>query len=343
MTHTLIALVAVTLTHAAEPRAKADPTLLLSSPNPYRVLPQDGPEALMVQWGGQRQLNDSHPEDLLTWDETHAIAASTLPSLGRSHPRAHQDVVFEGEGSIFSSHRNLTGQPLHQDLVLFNPTGRIVHVRVHALASTTTAEAPYRTGWLDFLYEPAQRATLPDSGLRRSYGPGERTARRILQGEVEGPDTLLLQPGAVAILHSALHPVGQELVTQAEFHTDGPVHAALVSRYGDSASANVGSYGADIQIRFPVVNPTGHARRVQVFFDSPAGGNAYAGPAIRNPLTVAVDGGTRTFSLEQTSGTRSARPVVDLVVKPGATEMATLRFINAADNLPPYRIRVETR
>lgn len=422
----LIALTSLLLAQAAEPQEAVDPTLVLASPNPYRVVPQDGPQALVIRWSGSRQLNDSHPEALTAWDASHAIASSTLPSLGRSHVRAHQDVAFEGEGSIFSSHLNLTGQDLAQDLVLFNPTGRNLHVRVHALASTTTEEAPYRTGWLSMLYEPSDRATLPDTGFRRGYGPGERTARRILRGEVEGANSLLIPPGAVAILHSAVHPAGQELVTQAEFHTDGPVHAAvlytdapladdragraraegllqssdlvrrsgtpdrgvagvvagadgdavlannadgtayvvdgtslrfydflsprsvgdsadLVSRYTDSAPTNAGSQGADIRIQVPVVNPTQHSRRLRIFFDSPTTENVYGGPSLRNPLAVTVGGQTRSWSLDQAPGTRSATPVVDLVVGPGASQVATLRLINAADNLPPYRIRVETR
>jgi hypothetical protein len=182
-------------------------------------------EPLTITWGRRRQLNDNHPEILTRWSPERAITASSLSPTGMAHPGAHQGQAINGDGSIFSSHQNRTGRELHQNLVLHNPGSEPVRVRVTALASNTSHEAPYR----DLQTPPTSAtATRPDPTGRLGNGPGERTADQVLRQHREGPEFLTIPPGGTAVLHSARHPQGTELVTQAQFRTDGPVHAAVL-------------------------------------------------------------------------------------------------------------------
>jgi hypothetical protein len=190
-------------------------------------------EPARISWGNRRQLNDNHPEILSRYTPERAITSSTMPPQGTAHPGAHQNQAINGEGSIFSSHQNRTGRELHQNLLLHNPTDKPVRVQVSALASTTTREAPYR----DTTTKPtAATATRPDPSGTLGNGPGDRTADLVLRGHREGPASITIPPHGTAVLHSASHPKGVELVTQAQFKTDGPVNAAVA--YSTTPLAN---------------------------------------------------------------------------------------------------------
>lgn len=195
-------------------------------------------------------LHANDPEVITSIDGDRVIAASTLSPAGRAEPRAHLDHAFQGRFRIFASNQNRAGRALHQVIVLFAPGDAPARVRIHALASAATGEAPYR----DF--------QLPDEVIERDpvrprpSGPGDAAASAALRGwrpsdagalgwadRAEGvrsnpararsgspstPDEVVVPPRrAVALLVRPVLP-RQERMTHADLVAEAPVQAAVL-------------------------------------------------------------------------------------------------------------------
>lgn len=165
------------------------------------------------------QLNANDPEIITRVDEDSCIAVSTLGKLGKTQPEAHLGYSFSGPFRIFVSNQNRSGGAIFQVIALHNPGVKTVKIQVEALASSSTGEAPYADH------------SAPETDIQlwgKAVGPGEAAAARVLKGEREGPAEIFLAPGQSRALHIAAHPKGQELVSQAELRSDGPVQAAVI-------------------------------------------------------------------------------------------------------------------
>lgn len=207
------------------------PTLSLEKPTApesltVRSMRQVEPMAggLVRGQGAVQQLNNNHPE-IITTLKGGNVAVSTLSGTptGLNHS-------FNGDFRIFSSNQNRTGGTLHQTVALHNPSDKPVTVKVNTWASTTTAEAPYR----DTQKNPDGTAFKNRETLQQGVqpnGPGQLNAARILRGDNELPQqsrTLTIPPGGTVTLPSSAVRNGNELITQGDLHSNGPVQVGIV-------------------------------------------------------------------------------------------------------------------
>ncbi len=176
------------------------------------------------------QLNSNHPEIITTLAKG-GIAVSTLsPQPGASNNSSRLDHSFNGPFRLFSSNQNRTGSPIHQTVALHNPGSEPITVKVKTFATTTTSEA----GYLDTQKDANGKAFVNQESVKEGVhanGPAQRTAARILQGHNEVPASerlVTIPPGGTAVLPSSALPDRNELITQGEFESSGPVQAAIV-------------------------------------------------------------------------------------------------------------------
>lgn len=168
------------------------------------------------------QLHANDPEIITSIDQQQVIAVSTLEPAGRAHPSAHLGHAFTGRFRIFASNQNRTGRVIHQVIALHAPGSAPVRVRVRALTSFATGEAPYRDWSL-----PDERVTVDPVGQATS-GPGDAAASAALRGWRRGPAEVVVAPGASRLLLTLPVPVGHERMTHAELVADAPVQAAVL-------------------------------------------------------------------------------------------------------------------
>jgi hypothetical protein len=197
---------------------------LPAGPDAVRSLrPIEALDGGWVDGPGQRpQLNANDPEILTTVRGGRTIAVSTLAPDGTASPAAHLDHAFDGPFRVFAHQQNRTGAPVQQLVLVYNPGETPVRLEAEALVSTTTGEAPYTD-----LGGPGAIVGLDPEG-RRVSGPGDRTAFRALVGEVEGARTRIVAPRSAALLLTTTVPDRQEVTTQAELRSDGPVRLAVL-------------------------------------------------------------------------------------------------------------------
>ena len=198
-----------------------------------KVEPMAG--GLVLGKGAVQQLNNNHPE-IITSLKDGNIAISTLSGTptGLNHS-------FNGDFRLFSSNQNRTGDTLQQTVALHNPSNKPVTVTVKAWATTTTAEAPYQ--------DPSKKAdgTAFENleTLQRGItvnGPGQYSAARILRGDNELPQqsrTVTIPPGGTVTLPSTSLPNGNELITQGNLHSTGPVQVGIVYNTSTPTTAQV--------------------------------------------------------------------------------------------------------
>lgn len=173
--------------------------------------------------GAVQQLNSNHPEIITREGLAKGNVAISTLAKGLNHS-------FNGPFRIFSSNQNRTGAPLHQTLALHNPGNQPVTVTVNTWASTTTREAPYK----DTQKNPDGTAFTGRETFTQGVatnGPGQFNAARILRGDNElpaGKRTLTIPPGGTVTLPSSSVASGQELITQGDLISNGPVQAAIV-------------------------------------------------------------------------------------------------------------------
>ncbi len=192
---------------------------------------------LVLGKGAVQQLNNNHPE-IITSLKDGNIAISTLSGTptGLNHS-------FNGVFRLFSSNQNRTGATLMQTVALRNPSDRPVTVTVSAWATTNTSEAPYQ--------DPSKRAdgtafenleTLQRGSTVTPNGPGQYNAARILLGDNELPPQsrkVTIPPGGTVTLPSASLPNGNELITQGNLHSNGPVQVGIVYNTNTPTAAQV--------------------------------------------------------------------------------------------------------
>ncbi len=178
--------------------------------------------------GAVQQLNSNHPEIITSEGLAQGNVAISTMANGLNHS-------FNGHFRLFSSNQNRTGSALHQTVALHNPSDKPVTVRVDTWASTTTGEA----GYTDTQKNPDGTAFKDRETFKQGIsanGPGQFNAARILRGDNELPAnkrTLVIPPGGTVTLPSSAVSNRQELITQGDLVSDGPVQAAIV--YNKSA------------------------------------------------------------------------------------------------------------
>ncbi len=185
---------------------------------------------LVLGKGAVAQLNSNNPEIITTLAKG-GIAVSTLsPSPQASNNSSRLDYSFNGPFRLFSSNQNRTGAPIHQTVALHNPGSEPITVKVKAFATTATGEAPYVDTQKDANGKAFVNRESVLEGVHAN-GPAQRNAARILQGHNEVPAaerTLTIPPGETRLLPTSTVPNGQELISQGEFESSGPVQAAIV-------------------------------------------------------------------------------------------------------------------
>jgi hypothetical protein len=202
------------------------------------VRPNHGPEPAEGTFGAGRdawpQLNANHPEVLTEASDTRGLVVTTLSPAGRADAAAHLDHTFAQPFRVFVSNQNRTSGALWQVIALVADSQATVELRVAALASASTREAPYRDLGPLTSAEIVEAAPLT---VARASGPGEAAASRALRGEIDGPQRLSLPPGQVTLLSVRRLAPREERMTHADLIPDGPVRAAVLYLPGPRPSA----------------------------------------------------------------------------------------------------------
>lgn len=120
------------------------------------------------------------------------------------------------------------------------------------------------------------------------------------------------------------------------------VSPELVATHPGSAPLSHGNYFADLTTRFPLNNPTDDPLRVRIYVDVPPEPNSGVSKAIRAPVRARVGSETTDHQVYLESGQESRNPVVDVVVPPRSNLPVEVTIFNAANNTPPFALRVET-
>jgi hypothetical protein len=171
------------------------------------------------------QLNANDPEILTSVAGGRVLVASTLSPQGRADPAVHLDRAFDQPFRIFASNQNRTGRTIWQVVALANPGQVPVRVAVEALASAATPEAPYRDLGLTAPHESVREVFDSASG---ASGPGDRASGAALLGESDGPGSVVVPAGGVALLSVRRVPHRAERMLHAHLRPDGAVRAAVL-------------------------------------------------------------------------------------------------------------------
>jgi Protein of unknown function (DUF3370) len=116
-----------------------------------------------------------------------------------------------------------------------------------------------------------------------------------------------------------------------------------VPNHNNTAPTNAGNYGAEVQLDIPLYNPTDAPVQARIFLDTPPDAGAAGHRVIRNPIELTLDGKRTVAFVDQTQGVVSQQPLFAGTLQPGEQRHAGMHFFHAANNTPPYVLRIETR
>jgi hypothetical protein len=168
-------------------------------------------------------FNSNSPEVV----QTEGILLSTFPATGVRFPNAHLEHTLEGRFDLFSHHiarPQDTRRKLYQGVIVYNPSDRLVSVRILQAASYLThPDAP-------FINLPS---IIEDRWGRFFSGPGSRLMGDILRGVNQSnfPTQILIPPQQSRMLFSLPISTSNARSTFMRLESDGPVYLANLAMY----------------------------------------------------------------------------------------------------------------
>lgn len=169
-------------------------------------------------------FNSNSPEVI----QTEGILLSTFPTAGKQFPDAHLERTFNGRFDLFSHHiARPQGEQrtLYQGTMIYNPSDRLVRLRVLQAASyLTSPDAP-------FVNLPS---IIEDRWGRFFSGPGSRLMGDILRGvhHPNFPSQVLIPPRQSRMLFSLPINTSSARSTFMRLESDGPLYLANLAMYG---------------------------------------------------------------------------------------------------------------
>ncbi|NJK50991.1 DUF3370 domain-containing protein [Candidatus Gracilibacteria bacterium] len=217
--------------------AQATPTSLVSQQ--YLIQPQEI-RTLPGELNKVNVFNSNSPEVV----QTEGILLSTFPGSRMRFPNAHLQQTLEGRFDLFTHHiarPQAKGRMLYQGVIVYNPSDRLVRVRVLQAASyLTNPDAP-------FINLPS---ILEDRWGRFFSGPGSRLMGEILRGynDPHFPNQIVIPPGQSRMLFGVPIPNSSARSTFMRLDSSGSIYVANLAMYGKpntsggaTKTANVGS------------------------------------------------------------------------------------------------------